>query len=144
MDWAGPSVLPQKRQQQLPKDSANVLSYAQWGAHPGSRASAAETRAETDEGDSLQGSFRSVLQSETGVQRCAAMMVEHSDPGLPGFSSLRTRRSTFGAPLPVLRSWRPKMNVERPGIWGQSQPNKPTTNKRPGMGESVVWWVDGW
>ena len=28
MDWAGPSVLPQKRQQQLPKDSANVLSYA--------------------------------------------------------------------------------------------------------------------
>ena len=53
MDWAGPSVLPQKRQQQLPKDSANVLSYAPWGAHPGSRASAAETRAETDEGDSL-------------------------------------------------------------------------------------------
>ena len=49
MDWAGPSVLPQKRQQQLPKDSANVLSYAPWGAHPGSRASAAETRAETDE-----------------------------------------------------------------------------------------------
>ena len=31
MDWAGPSVLPQKRQQQLPKDTANVLSYAQWG-----------------------------------------------------------------------------------------------------------------
>ena len=50
VDWAGPSVLPQKRQQQLPKDSANVLSYAPWGAHPGSRASAAETRAETDEG----------------------------------------------------------------------------------------------
>ena len=53
MDWAGPSVLPQKRQQQLPKENANVLSYAPWGAHPGSRASAAETRAETDEGDSL-------------------------------------------------------------------------------------------
>ena len=50
VDWARPSVLPQKRQQQLPKDSANVLSYAPWGAHPGSRASAAETRAETDEG----------------------------------------------------------------------------------------------
>ena len=80
--------------------------------------------------DSIRVRIRSVLQSETG--------------GLPGFSSLRTRRSTFGAPLPVLRSWRPKMNVERPGIWGQSQPNKPTTNKRPGMGESVVWWVDGW
>ena len=78
--------------------------------------------------DSIRVRIRSVLQSETGVQRCAAMMVEHSDPGLPGFSSLRTRRSTFGAPLPVLRSWRPKMNVERPGIWGQSQPNKPTTN----------------
>ena len=28
MDWAGPSVLPQKRQQQLPKVNANVLSYA--------------------------------------------------------------------------------------------------------------------
>ena len=50
VDWAGPSALPQKRQQQLPKDSANVLSYAPWGAPPGSRASAAETRAETDEG----------------------------------------------------------------------------------------------
>ena len=53
--WTGPApwVLPQKRQQQLPKESANVLSYAPWRAHPGSRASAAETRAETDEGDSL-------------------------------------------------------------------------------------------
>ena len=78
--------------------------------------------------DSIRVRIRSVLQSETGVQRCAAMMVEHSDPGLPGFSSLRTRRSTFGAPLPVLRSWRPKMNVERPRIREQSQPNKPTTN----------------
>ena len=53
--WTGPApwVLPQKRQQQLPKESANLLSYAPWRAHPGSRASAAETRAETDEGDSL-------------------------------------------------------------------------------------------
>ena len=63
VDWAGPSVLPQKRQQQLPKDSANVLSYAPWGAHPGSRASAAETRAETDEGaraDELSKDYRAL------------------------------------------------------------------------------------
>ena len=63
VDRAGPSVLPQKRQQQLPKDSANVLSYAPWGAHPGSRASAAETRAETDEGaraDELSKDYRAL------------------------------------------------------------------------------------
>ena len=63
MDWAGPSVLQQKRQQQLPKDSANVLSYAPWGAHPGSQASAAETRAETDEGaraDELSKDYRAL------------------------------------------------------------------------------------
>ena len=43
--------------------------------------------------DSIRVRIRSVLQSETGVQRCAAMMVEHSDPGLPGFSRLRLAKA---------------------------------------------------
>ena len=34
VDWAGPSVLPQKRQQQLPKDSANERLLRRRGPKP--------------------------------------------------------------------------------------------------------------